>query len=81
MILTNSDSHASCILLSMISKSWRSFNPNNIIKDIDQNIIMKELDSSQKCKFSVKYELAISRLIAGSEIKFSFNNFDSVSRS
>ena len=54
MLLTESDSGAPCILLSLVSKSWKSFNPSQLLSDLNQKsptFKTLELHDNQKCKW------------------------------
>ena len=47
MLLKETDTVTPCILLSIVSKSWKTFNPSQIIKDLKP----LELVENQKRKY------------------------------
>ena len=74
MLLTESDSGAPCILLSLVSKSWKSFNPSQLLTDLNQkthSFKTLELHDNHKCKWIFHFWLLEHYYIISD---FSFNS-------
>ena len=58
MLLTESDSGAPYILLSFVSKSWKSFNPSQLLTDLNQKVHSfrtLDLHDNPKCKWTIGF--------------------------